>query len=166
MSASVVGINPELSFKPTLHPEVSAEIHPESTINAKARDLSFKFSDRIEVNCCFGCLPKRWEDRDIVYINHHGEIEPFLRLRKKVLRPRREHEKSYRRMRDYIVETLKARGENVPVSFGNIERDCGVDFHHSIEYGRPLQLSTVRKINRALRDHDIHSPHSPNYRAT
>jgi len=159
MSASVIGITPELALHPEIHPEIS----PELKNTLKARDLSFKFSDRIQLNCCTGCFPKQWDDRDIVYINRNGEIEPFMRLRKKVLRPRREYEKSYARMRNYITCIIKARGDNTDQVFRAIKKEAGVDFEREIARKTPLRLRTVRKINRVLREYDIHSPSSPNY---
>lgn len=159
MSASVIGITPEIALHPEYHPEIS----PELKNTLKARDLSFKFSDRIQVNCCTGCFPKQLDDRDIVYINHHGEIEPFMRLRKKVLRPRREYEKSYARMRNYITGIINARGDNTDQVFRSLALEANVNFDQEIARGTPLRLNTVRKINRVLRQYDIHSPNSPNY---
>lgn len=155
MTASVIGITPEL------HPELHPEIHPELSnhLDAKVRDISFKFSDHMDINCCYGCCkPREWTDRNVVYINHDGEIEPFLRLRKKVLYPRKEHEKSFRRMREYIQKKLQAQEQNVPFLLGQIERTAGVDFERSIAKHDRLTLHTVKKINNALKQYNLNSP--------
>ena len=162
MSASIVGITPEISLHPTLHPELHNDIRPDMSMRPHG-DLSFKFSDKINVNCFTNCCPRPWQDHDIVYINKRGEIEPFKRISKRVIRPRKEYEKSYRRMKAFIVQNLQSRNENVEETLKQIEKNADVNFDRSIQRGSILHLETVRRINRALKEYNIHSPHSPSF---
>jgi hypothetical protein len=50
---------------------------PHIDTELKARDINFNFADSF--NCCRGCFCCRPSEKDVVYVNHYGEIEKFDR---------------------------------------------------------------------------------------
>lgn len=113
-------------------------------VSPAGRDFIFSFKDSCNCRC------RKPSENDVVYINHHNQIEPFKRITKLVVNPQIEYEKSFTRIRNILLEIFEHNNMNPQVLLKIMEDATHISFQQEIDSHAKCTLGKIERINKAL----------------
>lgn len=158
MTVSGIGINPEISVAPTLHPEVS----PNFTFNFQGSKIDIFRNLFHHATCGIvnGAKKQSRNDNENIYLNHKGFIEPF----KNVNMPEHSHLRSYCRVEYIVKETFKnIDGSQREQIYKRVQERANIDFDEEKRHRRALTVEKIKRIEKSLNEvaQELQVPLSP-----